>query len=293
MAYGPLCKPSYYRIDNGLYLVVFDNEMVVARASEIQLLHPDAIMPFYKTEALPFNTRLRVARNADGVSYVLFRGHEAIFRANYIYSTDELTNVRTAKRFRNKGYATSLIRLILQVDGPTNITVVPSIDSPVGMDKLLRLYSSFAGYHAVPGTNKVIRLMSAANLLVKPTDNNDRDYAKNLDQVEEAALAQRDVEKISETELEILLQNTKELNRLKSLLYPINQATVDNLLKSQKTDIISLQNAVEIYTQDWFNRQTWGSAHRVMFAQGMADLLFKFTKRRNGIWDDIIAVESV
>lgn len=270
-------SPIYYRIDNGLYLIATpDGGLNISRAIDIQRRDPKALSAQYLLNDLPINTKLRVSHSHSGITYILFNGPYAVFRAKYLYDSDELVNVRTVTPFRNRGYARSMLNLILRVDGPTHINVMPDKDSPVGIVKLIKFYSSFSGYHAVPGTNKVIRLMTEA-----------------IAHIEEAALGARSSQNITEPELAILIQNTKEYKRLLAILQPINQEEVEGLLKAQKTDLLSLQTAMTIYTKEWFDNQPWAREHRVMFAQGMADMLLKYTKRRFGVWDEIVANESI
>lgn len=202
-----------------------------------------------------------------------------MFRAVYQLDRDELTDVRTRPSQRGKGYARAALSVILYVDGPKLIEAGPSRDSPLGIHALTRFYSSFPGYHLVPGTNKVVRLMQD----FINDDSADTEVAAEL------GFGRRPK---SALEIAILEQNSKELKRVMGILYPVNEEEVKDLLEQQATDILSLRTATKIYDRAFFESRPWGRVHRVMFAQGMNALLKKHTGRTYSVWDSIIEDES-
>jgi hypothetical protein len=280
-------RPSnsfYTRVDNGLFLVNDGaGRLGLRHAKEIHLSDAYALAHEYERQYLPHGLRLYTMQAMRHVYYNVCHGERVVFRAVYQLDADELTDVRTIPAARNRGIARTVLAIILRTDGPKLIRVGPSADSPIGLNRLIRFYSSFPGYHHVPGTNKVIRLMEHTKMSGEQSD-----YA----QVETAAATDFGRRAKSGLELSVLEQNSRELKRIMDLLHPINEAEVTSLLNAQATDMLALQTAMQIYDEQFFLTRTWGRAHRVMFAQGMASLLEKHAGMRFGLWDQIVREES-
>ena len=264
---------QFRRVDNGLYLISNGQSLDLKTARDIHLSDAHALIHEYVSDCLPHGTRLRVTHYMRHVQYVLWRGHIPVFRALYQLDNDELTDVRTRPTSRGKGYARAALGVILRIDGPRLITAGPSEDSPMGVKPLIKFYSSFSGYHSVPGTNKVIRLMQDT-------------------MIEEAAELGFGRRPKSMLELAVHEENSRELKRIMDILRPMNDEEIKGLLDAQATDILSLQTAMKIYDRAFFDSRPWGRAHRVEFARGMNNLLKKHTGNTYGVWDDIIDKES-
>jgi hypothetical protein len=252
-------------------------------ARDIHLSDSYALTHEYERRYMPHGFRLYTMQAMRHIYYTVCYGEHVAFRAVYQLDADELTDVRTAPAFRAKGLARAALAIILRTDGPKLIRVGPSKDSPIGLQKLIRFYSSFPGYHHVPGTNKVIRLMEDTRI---------DEEAAEFAQVETAAATDFGRREKSGLELSVLEQNSRELKRIMDLLQPINEAEVEGLLKAQATDMLSLQTAMQIYDKAFFDTRTWGRAHRVAFAKGMASLLEQHTGMHFGLWDEIVREES-
>lgn len=260
-------------MDNGLYLISNGYSLDLKHARDIHLSDAHALIHEYVSDCLPTGTRLRVTHYMRHVQYVLWRGHIPVFRAVYQLDNDELTDVRTRPTSRGKGYARSALGVILRIDGPSLIRAGPSEDSTMGIRALERFYSSFPGYHLVPGTNKVMRLMQET-------------------MIEEAAELGYGRRPKSMLEIAVLEENSRELKRIMTILQPMNDEEVKELLDNQATDMLALQTAMKIYDGAFFAGRPWGRAHRVEFARGMNNLLKKHTGNTYGVWDSIIDNES-
>jgi hypothetical protein len=281
--YDPRCDIAYTRIDNGLYLVNRDGNLSLEHASVIHLRDQHALLHEYERTYLPHGTKLVVQQIIHCLYYSLWRGNKRLFRAVYQLKTDALTDVRTTPSERGKGYARAVLDIILRADGPSLIEVGPSEDSPVGFHKLMRFYGSFPGYHAVPGTNKVIRLMQDDNVNFEEAD----DHA-----IEEAGATDFGRRAKSHLEISVLEQNNKEYKRIMDILRPQNDEEVQRLLNAIPDDIIAARNAIQIYDSAFFEGRPWGRAHRVMFAQGLVTKLARHGLYC-GAWEKIIREESI
>lgn len=273
--YVPRFEPLYTRVDNGLYLVNNGPKGLDLKfAKDIHLASPHALVHEYEFNFMPHGLRLYTMQTMRHIHYTVCEADNVVFRARYQLDADELTDVRTHPDYRNRGIARAVLAIILRADGPKTIRAHPSVDSPLTRNKLIRFYSSFQGYHAISGTNKVIRLMQ--DTMIEEAGANDFGRTRPK----------------SALELSVLEQNSRELKRIMGILQPINDAEIDGLLKAQETDMLSLRNAMQIYNEEFFASRPWGRAHRVIFAQSMADLLFKNAGMRCSVWDKIIADES-
>lgn len=260
-------------MDNGLYLISNGYTLDLQHARDIHLSDSYALIHEYISDCLPQGTRLRVTHYMRHVQYVLWRGHKPVFRAVYQLDSDELTDVRTRPSCRGLGYARATLGVILRIDGPSLIRAGPSEDSPMTVRSLIKFYSSFPGYHAIPGTNKVTRLMKET-------------------MIEEAAELGFGRRPKSMLEIAVLEENSRELKRIMDIIRPMNDEEVKNLLEAQATDKLALQTAMKVYDRAFFDSRPWGRAHRVEFAIGMNSLLKKYTGQTYGVWDDIINNES-
>src|ERR1700740_1301242 len=288
--YEPRSNAKYRRVDNGLYLVNTDASLSLRRAYQIHWsIDSSALKDECGKHSIPTGLQLHVVTNNDYVGYSLYNPNvlvdsplwhgqcARVAHAAYSITRDELIDVRTIDEFRGRGISRALVAMVLKINGPSIIQAQPSNDCPMSLVELVKFYSSFPGYHAVPGTNKVVRLMSETYIEEAAGPNGNIDVNKPR----------------SALQIAVLEENSKELKRIMSILEPMNDEEVDGLLRAQKTDILSLQTAMTIYGPEFFASRTWGRVHRVKFAQGMAALLEKYASRHYGVWDDIIAREAV
>lgn len=249
-------------------------------ARDIHLKDNEALLQQYKVGYLPDGFVLRVNYYLRHVKYVLWYGNSIVFRAQYQLDNDELVDVKTRASFRGRGIARAVLAIILRVDGPAIIRAGPSPDSPLGVHQLIRFYSSFPGYHAIPGTNKVVKLMQ--DTIVEEAD-------LGVEEAAELGYGRRDKTML---EISVLERNSKELNRIMSILHEQNENEVARLLAAQATDTLSLETATKIYGAAFFDSRPWGRVHRVAFARGMNALYQRHTGMTYGVWDSIIEQDS-